>query len=261
MFQDKKTKKKKGETTLLSSLTLEVDDIFFSLRKADQIIRRELNLLNQQKSQSLKKPSLNPIDEEKFKKIVQELRLQELLVDEYILYMLENQDNSIFKLIREYNIYLDKRRYEQEHNNPIKLIGIDEKLVYYIRHLGAMTYHLNIHLNLLSVLLRSASVEAETQQTAIQESKELVTEYMINEWGERQRDVKFIEITIEGPYAIVTWALEDLRGDAILLQDEGYWQLMNISAGVFGIEDFENANVPLDVAQRLLRLHHQKLGY
>jgi hypothetical protein len=36
---------------------------------------------------------------------------------------------------------------------------------------------------------------------------------------------------------------------------------MNISAGVFGIEDFENANVPLDVAQRLLRLHHQKLGY
>ncbi len=261
MIQDKTKRKKQGETTLLSSLTLEVDDIFFSLRKADQIIRRELNLLSQHEFQPLKKTSLPSINEEKLKEIIDKLRSQDLLVDEYIIYMLDNESNSIFQLIREYNTYLDKRKYEQEHNNPIELIGIDEKLAYYIRHLGAMTYHLNIHLNLLSVLLRNASAEAETQQTAIRESKELVTEYMIDEWGERQQDVKFLEVTIEGIYAIVSWALEDLRGDAILLQDEGYWQLMNISAGVFGIEDFENANVPMEVAQRMLRLHHQKLGH
>jgi hypothetical protein len=36
---------------------------------------------------------------------------------------------------------------------------------------------------------------------------------------------------------------------------------MNISDGMFGIEDFENADVPLEVAQRLLKAHHHKLGY
>lgn len=86
-------------------------------------------------------------------------------------------------------------------------------------------------------------------------------EYMVKEWGEQQRDVKFLEITIDEPYAIVTWALEDLSGDAILLQDEGFWQLINISAGTFSLEDFENADVPLEVAQRMLKLHHHKLGY
>lgn len=261
MLQNSKKQKKEGETTLLSSLTLEIDDIFFSLRKADQIIRRELNLLNQDKSQPLKKISLPSINEEKLKQIIDKLRVQDLLVDEYVIYMLENENNSIFKLIKEYNTYLDKRKYEQNHDNSIELIRIDEKLAYYIRHLGAMTYHLNIHLNLLSVLLKNASAEVETQQAAIRESKEIVTEYMIQEWGEQQKDVKFIEITIDGSYAIVTWALEDLRGDAILLQDEEYWQLMNISAGRFRLEDFENADVPLEVAQRMLRLHHQKLGY
>ena len=38
--------RRERESMLLSSLALEVDDMFFSLRKADQIIRRELKILN-----------------------------------------------------------------------------------------------------------------------------------------------------------------------------------------------------------------------
>jgi len=260
MIQDKRTKERQGIETLLSSLTLEVDNIFFNLRKADQIIRRELNLLNQQNFKSFKKTSITPIKEEKLREIIEAIPIQHLLLDEYIIYMLKNDNNSIFKLIKEYNSYLDKRKIEEVDNNKV-LRGIDEKLVYYIRHLGAMTYHLNIHLNLLNVLIRNASGVADSQQTAIKASKEIVMEYMVKEWGEQQRDVKFLEITIDEPYAIVTWALEDLSGDAILLQDEGFWQLINISAGTFSLEDFENADVPLEVAQRMLKLHHHKLGY
>jgi hypothetical protein len=260
MIQDKRTKERQGIETLLSSLTLEVDNIFFNLRKADQIIRRELNLLNQQSFKSFKKTSITPIKEEKLREIIEAIPIQHLLLDEYIIYMLKNDNNSIFKLIKEYNSYLDKRKIEEVDNNKV-LRGIDEKLVYYIRHLGAMSYHLNIHLNLLNVLIRNASGVADSQQTAIKASKEIVMEYMVKEWGEQQRDVKFLEITIDEPYAIVTWALEDLSGDAILLQDEGFWQLINISAGTFSLEDFENADVPLEVAQRMLKLHHHKLGY
>jgi hypothetical protein len=260
MIQDKRTKERQGIETLLSSLTLEVDNIFFNLRKADQIIRRELNLLNQQNIKSFKKTSITPIKEEKLREIIEAIPIQHLLLDEYIIYMLKNDNNSIFKLIKEYNSYLDKRKIEEVDNNKV-LRGIDEKLVYYIRHLGAMSYHLNIHLNLLNVLIRNASGVADSQQTAIKASKEIVMEYMVKEWGEQQRDVKFLEITIDEPYAIVTWALEDLSGDAILLQDEGFWQLINISAGTFSLEDFENADVPLEVAQRMLKLHHHKLGY
>jgi hypothetical protein len=260
MIQDKRTKERQGIETLLSSLTLEVDNIFFNLRKADQIIRRELNLLNQQNFKSFKKTSITPIKEEKLRAIIEAIPIQHLLLDEYIIYMLKNDNNSIFKLIKEYNSYLDKRKIEEVDNNKV-LRGIDEKLVYYIRHLGAMSYHLNIHLNLLNVLIRNASGVADSQQTAIKASKEIVMEYMVKEWGEQQRDVKFLEITIDEPYAIVTWALEDLSGDAILLQDEGFWQLINISAGTFSLEDFENADVPLEVAQRMLKLHHHKLGY
>ena len=84
---------------------------------------------------------------------------------------------------------------------------------------------------------------------------------MVNDCEKQQQDVRLLEITIESPYAIVTWSLEELKGDAILLQNEGYWQLINISTGTFDIEDFENADVPLEVAQRMLKLHHQKLGY
>jgi hypothetical protein len=87
------------------------------------------------------------------------------------------------------------------------------------------------------------------------------TEFMVNDCEKQQQEVRLLEITIESPYAIVTWSLEELKGDAILLQNEGYWQLINISTGTFDIEDFENADVPLEVAQRMLKLHHQKLGY
>ncbi len=258
---NKQMPKRERSSTLISSLALEVDDIFFSLRKADQIIRRELKTLQQETINSLKKQVINPIKEENLRKIIESMPIQNLLVDEYIVYMLKNDGNSLFSLIREYNAYLDKRKTEQADENYITLRGIDEKLVYYIRHLGAMTYHLNIHLNLLNVVLTSASRGANSQQAAIQATKDIVMEYMVKEWGEQHRDVKFLEITIDGPYAIVTWAIEDLSGDAILLQDDGFWQLMNISDGMFGIEDFENADVPLEVAQRLLKAHHHKLGY
>ncbi len=87
------------------------------------------------------------------------------------------------------------------------------------------------------------------------------TEFMVNDCEKQHQDVRLLEITIESPYAIVTWSLEELKGDAILLQNEGYWQLINISTGRFDIEDFENADVPLEVAQRMLKLHRQKLGY
>ncbi len=96
------------------------------------------------------------------------------------------------------------------------------------------------------------------QRSKCQES---CTEYMLKEWNENQPNVRFVEITIDEPYALVTWRLEDTKGDAILSQDEGYWKLRNISVGIFGIEDFENTDIPLDVAQRMLKLHHQKLGY
>jgi hypothetical protein len=261
MCQDNAKREISGENILLSSLTIEVDNIFFSLRKADQIIRRELEIVKQDKHNILNKKSINRINEEKFKKIIDNLLAQHLLLDEYIVYMLKNEKNSIFKLIAEYNYYLDKRKTEQKDDNCTNLIEIDEKLVDYIRHLGAMIYHLNIHLNMLNILLKNASVAVETQHADISQSKEVVSQYMVNEWCGRQQDVRFIEITIDGPYAIVTWTLEDLRGDAILQQDEGCWQLMNISTATFGLEDFQNVDVPLEVAQRMLRLHYQKLGY
>lgn len=261
MLQNNEKIENKEDTTFLSSLALEVDDIFFSLRKADQIIRRELNILRNQNNKVLKKILIAPINEDKFKKIVHELPPHQILVDEYIVYMLENQNNSIFRLIKEYNEYLDQRNHEVESEHLCALINVDEKLVHYIRQLGAMIYHLNIHLNLLTVLLKNASVVAETQHIAMRESQEAVTDYMVNEWGEHQENVRFLEVTLEEPYAIVTWSIEDLRGDAILLRKEGYWQLMNISSGMFGLKDFEHADVPFEVAQRMLRLHHQKLGY
>jgi hypothetical protein len=261
MLQNNEKIENKEDNTFLSSLALEVDDIFFSLRKADQIIRRELNILRSQNNKVLKKTLIAPINEDKFKKIVHELPPHQILVDEYIVYMLENQNNSIFRLIREYNEYLEQRNHEIENEHLCALINVDEKLVHYIRQLGAMIYHLNIHLNLLTVLLKNASVVAETQHIAMRESQEAVTDYMVNEWGEHQENVRFLEVTLEEPYAIVTWSIEDLRGDAILLRQEGYWQLMNISSGIFGLKDFEHADVPFEVAQRMLRLHHQKLGY
>jgi hypothetical protein len=261
MLQNNEKIQNKEDNIFLSSLALEVDDIFFSLRKADQIIRRELNILGNKNIKVFKNTLIPPINEDKFKKIVHELPPHQILVDEYIVYMLENQNNSIFRLIREYNEYLEQRNNEIENEHFCGLIHVDEKLVHYIRQLGAMIYHLNIHLNLLTVLLKNASVVAETQHIAIKESQEAVTDYMVNEWGEQQEKVRFLEVTIEEPYAIVTWSIEELRGEAILIRKEGYWQLMNISSRIFGFKDFEQADIPFDVAQRMLRLHHQKLGY
>ena len=261
MLQNNGTLNKKEENTWLIRLTIEVDNLFLGLRKADQIIRRELNLLNQHKYSLIKKTSINPIDSDSLRLIINKFSFQHLLVDEYIIYMLKNEENSIFSVIDEYNKYLTERRNEQEKNNLENLKYVDEKLVHYIRHLGAMAYHLNINLNLLNVLLRNTSVMAETQESAIRDIKEITTKYMLNEWGERLRDVRFLEITIDEPYALVTWALEDIKGDAILIQEKGYWQLINISANRLEIKDFEGAEVPSEVAQRILQLHHQKLGH
>lgn len=260
MLQQNDDIAKREDKVLLSSLALEVDDIFFSLRKADQIVRRELNLLRNHRQNFLKKQTIIPINEDKVKELIDKLPACQLLTDEYIAYMLENKNNSIFKLVAEYNQYLTQRS-EVENDPPFNLIDIDEKLVHYIRQLGAMIYHLNIHLNLLTVLVKNAYLGVENQQIDIRESQEVVTEYMVNKWGEQQQNVRFIEVTIEGVYAIVTWTIEDIRGDGILFRNEGYWQLINISTGKFGIKDFENTGVPVEVAQRMLRLHNQKLAY
>lgn len=261
MDETLKTEEKTSLPSLLSSLCLEVDDIFFCLRKADRIIRRELNLLSQGKLSLLKKTPLLPVKEESLKKIINEFLSHNLLVDEYILYMLNHENNSIFQLIGEYNLHLITRKEAQERENYIALNEVDEKLVYCVRHLGAMTYHLNIHLNLLSVLLKNPPVEPNIQNGAIAQSQEIVTEFLVNEWGERQSDVRFLEITIDDPYALITWELEDLRGEAILLHNAGNWRLISISPGMYGLDDFQNAAVPLEVAQRMLELHHQKLSY
>jgi hypothetical protein len=255
--KDSQTKEKPGQE-LLSSLTVEVDSIFFNLRKADQVIRRELKTLNCQNLDSFKKQTINPINKDRLINAINKIPLQQMLIDEYITYMLKNEKNSIFQLIEEYNICLDKRILEQSDKKRIQII--DENLVYYIRHLGAMTYHLNIHLNLLNVLIKNSPIKVEPKQGANELNKEVVMEYIVKEWGEQQKDVKFIEITIDEPYAIVTWALENISGDAILFKDKGYWQLMNIHAGRFGLEDFEKADVPLEIAQRMLELHNQKLN-
>jgi hypothetical protein len=84
---------------------------------------------------------------------------------------------------------------------------------------------------------------------------------MVNQLDEQQQHVKFIEMTIDEPYALVTWTIEDLRGDAILLRERGSWRLINIRVGIFGIEDFGKVHIPLEIAQRMHSLHHEKLGY
>jgi hypothetical protein len=261
MLRNKFELEKAEESNVLSSLTLEVDDIFFSLRKADQIIRRELNLLKNHKGRTLKQHLIPPLNVEKIQITIDKLMSYKLLVDEYIIYMLENHDNGLLTLIHDYNKYLTKREQEIGQDCSLKLIDIDEKLVHHIRHLGAMIYHLNINLNLLIVLLKNASVTVDNQQTAIIKSQEAVREYMVKQWGKKQQSVRFLEVTVDGTYAILTWGIEDLRGDAILWQNDDNWQLMTISPGILGLTDFENVNIPLDVAQRMLRLHHQKLGY
>lgn len=155
------TNTKKEWKVLLSYLIFEVDNIFFNLRKGDKLIRRELNLLKQTRILVSKTTLISPINEGKLKAIIEKMPSQYLLMDEHIAYMLRDEENSLFSLIKEYNGYLDERTNEQNNANCIKLIAIDEKLIHNIRYLGAMTYHLNIHLNLLTVLLKNASILEE----------------------------------------------------------------------------------------------------
>jgi hypothetical protein len=77
--------------------------------------------------------------------------------------------------------------------------------------------------------------------------------------GHRQ-NLKFLEVTTDGSFVMVTWAVDKLRGDAVLCRDRDYWQLMKITPGTFGLEDFERVNIPQDVARRILKQHHQKLA-
>lgn len=164
---------KKEEKVLLSSLTFEVDNIFFNLRKACKTIRRELHQLNQQNFINLKKNSMPPLNEENLKKLINRMQPHHFLGDEYIIYMLKNENNNIFKLIKEYNEYLEKRQQEQEDDNYVGLTGVDENLAYCIQRLGAMIYHFNIHLNLLNVLLKNVSSMTQAQQAAFRVPGEL----------------------------------------------------------------------------------------
>lgn len=261
MLRNNHESEKKDEHKILSSLTFEVDNLFFSLRKADQVIRREINLLSSKNYQALKKSLISPINELKLKQIIENTPIHKVFVDEYIIYMLENQDNSIFKLIREYNEHLEHRKNEIIKENFQDLIIIDEKLVYYIRHIGAMAYHLNIHLNLLTVLLKNTALGEVNQQTAIREIQDVVAEYVVKDWGKQKQSVRFLEVTIDGYYSLVTWIMDALKGDAILHWCEGYWRIINIRGEGFGIKELENADVPVEVAQRMVKFHHQKLGY
>lgn len=252
---------KKEEKILLYSLTLEVDTIFLKLRKADQVIRNELNLLNTQDIKLSKVISLSPINWETLKKIIYEIPPQHLLIDEYILYLLDDETNSIFKLINQYNYYLEWRKKAQQNDDYIELRNVDDKLTYYIRRLGAMMYHLNIHLNLLNVLLKNADIIPEIPQIKTKSSQKKLHQKFIHEGKNCPDHVRFLEITIDEPFAIATWVLEDISGDAIFRREQDCWQLMKISTSRFALGDFNEADVSLDVAQRMLRLHHQKLGY
>jgi hypothetical protein len=162
IFQNYTLLGKKEEKILLDSLSFEVDNIFLGLRKADQVIRRELNWLNKKKLYELKHYSIDSIDEGNLKRIIEQMPAQHFLLDEYVAYMLENENNSIFALIKEYNLYLELRNKKLEENNYRELMILDDKLVYYIRNLGAMMYHFNIHLNLLHVFYRNTSTATES---------------------------------------------------------------------------------------------------
>lgn len=171
MLQNQEMLKQQEDNELLLSIGIEIDDIFFNLRKADKIIRHELIFLNQRKFNSCRKSLISPINENRLREMIDKLPKKHLLMDKFIVYMLMNEKSNIFSLIKDYNFYLEQRLNEQESDSQDKLIFIDEKLIYYIRHLGAMTYHLNIHLNLLTVLLKNAPIVVESQQRAYRDFK------------------------------------------------------------------------------------------
>lgn len=260
MCLNNKELKREEEKVLLSSLAVEVDTIFLKLRKADQVIRHELSLLDHPNIQAFEKSQVEPINVEQLKKIIYKIPPQHLLVDEYVLYMLDSKTASIFGLVEDYNHSLERRKKLQHSNDESNLKNVDENLVYAIRRLGAMIYHLNIHLNLLTVLLVKAPVLTDNQQISINESKDKLGKKLLDDWDKWHDNVRFIEITIDEPYAIVTWAMEELCGDAILQHEQGNWQLMTISTSRFDAKAFEPVNISSDAAQRLLKRHYQKLG-
>lgn len=261
MCLNNKELKREEEKVLLSSLAVEVDTIFLKLRKADQVIRNELNFLNYPNIHSFEKSWIEPIHVEELKKIIYKIPPQHLLVDEYVLYMLDSKTTSIFDLVEDYNHSLEHRQQLQQSKDCSNLKNVDEQLGYAIRRLGAMIYHLNIHLNLLTVLLVKAPILTEHQQIVINDSKDKLEKKLLDNWDKWHDNVRFLEITIDEPYAIVTWAMEDLCGDALLQQDRGSWQLMTISTSRFDTKALEPVNISLDAAQRLLKRHYQKLEY
>lgn len=173
MFPDE-LENRKEEKKLLSSLSLEVDGLFLKLRKDYQVICREIQLLKSARSAEIKKSRITPLDEDVFRKIIKELPIQ--LVDEYIMYMLTNETNSILRNVEKYNELLDKRKKEVDNNSCIDLISVNEKLADCLQHLGAMVYHLHthlhIHLNMLTLWLRNLSIEVESQQELKRENHE-----------------------------------------------------------------------------------------
>ncbi|MEQ8997661.1 MAG: hypothetical protein RID53_14300 [Coleofasciculus sp. B1-GNL1-01] len=261
MCLNNKELKREEEKVLLSSLAVEVDTIFLKLRKADQVIRHELSLLDHPNIQAFEKSQVEPINVEQLKKIIYKIPPQHLLVDEYVLYMLDSKTTSIFGLVEDYNHFLERRQKLQHSNDQSDLKNVDENLVYAIRRLGAMIYHLNIHLNLLTVLLVKAPFFTNHQQITINESKDKSEKKLLDDWDKWHDNVRFLEITIDEPYAIVTWAMEELGGDAILQHEQGNWQLMTISTSRFDAKAFEPVNISSDAAQRLLKRHYQKLGF
>jgi len=159
-----------NEKMLLSSLVIEISDLLFKLRKADKIISREIAQLKQRDEiEQFKKIYVAPLNEEKLRKIIGQIPSRHLLIDEHITYMLENSKNSIFNLMSRYNEYLNCRNNEQEAHNWNALMNLDEKLAYYIRRLGAMIYHFNIHVSMLTIWPTNASLSTDKEYSMMRE--------------------------------------------------------------------------------------------
>lgn len=164
---------KNQERELLHSLSVEVDEIFFVLRKKYQMICREIKFLNQQELEKFKVASLDPLDENEFLYIIE--RLPVLIIDNHIEYMIKDKDNNIFELIKEYNNFLKERETEYGKHNVVSLMSIDEKIADSLQHIGAMIYHLHIqlhiHLNLLNILIRNEYFSIEAHEELIKNTR------------------------------------------------------------------------------------------
>ena len=168
------------ENILLSSLTIEIDSIFIQLRKADKIIFNEINCLERSPINRLKKQSLSLIDGKSLKTSISQMSPHRLLWDEHIIYMLENEGNNLFKLIDEYNDYLNLRQIIQDRQDYRELMRVDNQLAVAIRLLGAMFYHLNSHINLIIVLHGSATIEAEKNLVGVKNGQEYLNTLIAN---------------------------------------------------------------------------------